>query len=97
MPVEVRLKDLIRLGLTTEDEAENSIKKLAKRLKKEGVISSYREGTDFFMLTQKANEDCYFLDSKTRRCTVYENRPDTCRDFPAKVGPRVGWCPYEAN
>lgn len=39
--------------------------KTAKRLKKEGLISSYREGTEFFMLTQKSNNDCY-LDSKNK-------------------------------
>ena len=27
---------------------------------------------------------CVFLDLNTRRCTVYEVRPDTCRDFPPK-------------
>ena len=95
MPVEVRLFDLIRLGVATEDEGLQSIKKLAKRLKKEGVISSYREGTEFFMLRQKPNSDCYFLDSKTRLCTVYEKRPETCRDFPATLGTRVGFCPSE--
>ncbi len=94
MPVEIKSSDLVRLGLTDVDELENSIKKVAKRLKKEGIISSYREGTDLFMLTQKSNDDCYFLDSKTRLCTVYEKRPDTCRDFPTRVGPRVGSCPY---
>lgn len=94
MPVEIKSSDLVRLGLTDVDELENSIKKVAKRLKKEGVISSYREGTDLFMLTQKSNDDCYFLDSKTRLCTVYEKRPDTCRDFPTRVGPRIGSCPY---
>lgn len=25
---------------------------------------------------------CMFLDRKTRRCTVYEHRPEICRDFP---------------
>lgn len=94
MPVEIKSSDLVRLGLTNVDELENSIKKVAKRLKKEGIISSYREGTDLFMLTQKSNDDCYFLDSKTRLCTVYEKRPDTCRDFPTRMGPRVGSCPY---
>ena len=94
MPVEIKSSDLVRLDLTDVDELENSIKKVAKRLKKEGVISSYREGTDLFMLTQKSNDDCYFLDSKTRLCTVYEKRPDTCRDFPTRVGPRIGSCPY---
>jgi Fe-S-cluster containining protein len=97
MPVEVKISDLIRLGVTTEDEADNSIKKVAKRLKKEGYISSYREGTEFFMLTQKANSDCYFLDSKTRLCTVYDKRPDTCRQFPSQIGTRVGFCPVETK
>lgn len=92
MPVEVKLSDLIRLGLTDADEANASIKKLAKRLIKEGVISSYRQGTDLFMLTQKANRDCYYLDLKSRRCTVYEKRPDVCRQFP-EIGPRPGYCP----
>ncbi len=95
MPVEVKISDLIRLELTTVDEAENSVKKVAKRLKKEGYISSYREGTEFFMLTQRPNSDCYFLDAKTRLCTVYDKRPDTCRQFPAQVGTRVGYCPVE--
>lgn len=92
MPVEIKISDLIRLGLTTEDEAAGSIKKLAKRLMKEGYITSYRQGTEFFMLSQKANRDCWFLDSKTRLCTVYEKRPDTCRGFPS-IGPRPGFCP----
>ena|SRR2546423_1444223 len=25
---------------------------------------------------------CIFLDSKTRRCTVYEARPGVCKDYP---------------
>ncbi len=94
MPVEVKAFDLIRLGVVTQDEIDQSIKKTAKRLKKEGIISSYRDNTDLFMLTQKSNDDCYFLDSKTRLCSVYEKRPETCRDFPTKVGPRVTYCPY---
>lgn len=92
MPVEVRLLDLIRLGVTTEDEAKNSLKKLVKRLSKEGIISGYRHGTELFMLTQKNGRDCFFLDSKTRRCTVYEKRPDVCRQFP-DIGPRPSFCP----
>lgn len=94
MPVEIKLSDLIRLGLTDEDEAAGSIKKLSKRLMKEGYIVSYRQGTEFFMLSQKSNNDCYFLDSKTRLCTVYEKRPDTCRQFPS-IGPRPGFCPVQ--
>ncbi len=95
MPVEVKASDLIRLGLTDSDELANSIKKTAKRLKKQGFISSYREGTEFFMLTQQGNSDCLFLNSVSRLCTVYDKRPDTCRDFPSKVGPKPGFCPSE--
>lgn len=95
MPVEVKLGDLIRLDLVTEDEALGSIKKVVKRLMREGVIVSYRQGTEFFMLSQKANRDCLFLDSQTRLCTVYEKRPDTCRNFPA-IGPRANFCPHQA-
>lgn len=96
MPVEIKAFDLIRLGLTNEDEVNGSVKKLAKRLIKEGVIQSYRKGTDFFMLTQKANGDCLYLDSVTRLCQVYEKRPDTCRQFPA-IGPRPNYCPCSSK
>lgn len=92
MPVEIKSVDLVRLGVATNDEAAGSVKRLAKRLMKEGLIQSYRQGTEFFMLSQKSNNDCWFLDSKTRLCTVYEKRPDTCRQFPS-IGPRPGFCP----
>jgi Fe-S-cluster containining protein len=94
MPVEIKAADLLRLGLVTEDELQSSLKKVAKRLLKEGVIQSYRSGTEFFMLSQKSNSDCYFLDSETRFCSVYDRRPETCRGFPSALGPRVGYCPY---
>jgi uncharacterized protein len=91
MPVEVTAQDLVRLGVATEDEARASLKKLAKRLMKEGVVKSYRAGTGLFMLEQKQNRDCVFL-GENRLCTVYEKRPDVCRKFPS-VGPRPGFCP----
>jgi Fe-S-cluster containining protein len=95
MPVEVRSSDLLRLEIISVDEIDQSIKKAAKKLKKSGFISSYREGTDLFMLTQRPNGDCYFLHEKTRLCTVYDKRPDTCREFPSVLGTRVGFCPSE--
>ena len=92
MPVEVNASDLIRLGAATLDEVEISPRKLAKRLIKEKIIFSYREGTDLFMLSSRPNSDCLYLDFKTRLCTVYEKRPDVCRKFP-EIGPRPGFCP----
>lgn len=92
MPVEINIEDLIRLGVTTEDEAQGSHKKLFKRLSKEGIVETYRQGTGLFILTQRDGGDCYYLHPKTRLCTVYEKRPDVCRRFP-EIGPRPGWCP----
>lgn len=31
------------------------------------------------------NSACQFLDAETRRCTVYENRPNACRAYPGAV------------
>lgn len=96
MPVEVRAEDLVRLGAATQDEVDISKKKLAKRLLKEGVIQSYREGTDLFMLGARPNGDCRYLHPQTRLCTVYEKRPEVCRRFP-EIGPRPGFCPRSSK
>ena len=92
MPVEIKSEDLVRLELCGQEEIEQSPKKVAKRLIKEGVLSSYREGTGLFMLTQRPNDDCFFLDSRSRLCTVYQKRPGVCREFP-NIGPKPGFCP----
>ncbi len=92
MPVEIKSEDLIRLELANEDELNQSARKVAKSLIKDGVLSTYREGTGLFTLTQRPNGDCYYLDLKTRLCTVYEKRPGVCREFPS-IGPKPGFCP----
>lgn len=93
MPVEVKGEDLVRLGVITEDELDESRGKLVSRLKKQGIIQSYREGTQLFMLVQRPNGDCLYLDEKTRLCHVYDRRPDTCRKFPETLSLRPGFCP----
>jgi Fe-S-cluster containining protein len=32
---------------------------------------------------------CTFLDPQTRRCTIYENRPSVCHEYPSR--PRCGY------
>ena len=96
MPVEVCGTDLVRLGLTTKDELEESPRRLTKRLIKDGVLQSYRQGTQLFMLASRANGDCVFLHPMTRLCQKYELRPSVCREFP-KIGPRPGFCPCIKN
>jgi len=96
MPVEVKLPDLVRLELVEPFEAEHEApKQIAKRLQKMGVIEHFNFKHSLFTLSRRANGDCHNLDAQTRRCTVYEKRPTTCRLHP-QVGPRPGYCPYGA-
>jgi Fe-S-cluster containining protein len=96
MPVEVKLPDLVRLELVDPFEAEHEEpKQIAKRLQKMGVIEHFNFKNSIFTLARRANGDCQNLDAKTRRCKVYEKRPNTCRLHP-QVGPRPGYCPYGA-
>ena len=96
MPVEVKLPDLVRLGLVDPFEAQHEAPKhIAKRLQKMGAIEHFNFKNSIFTLSRRANGDCVNLDAQTRRCTVYEKRPNTCRLHP-QVGPRPGYCPYGA-
>jgi Fe-S-cluster containining protein len=94
MPVEVKLADLVRLELVDPFEAEHEDpKQIAKRLSKAGLIEHFNFKNSIFSLARRASGDCQFLDAKTRRCTVYDKRPNTCRLHP-QVGPRPNHCPY---
>lgn len=92
MLLEVTSEDLVRIGLCTEDEVRTSPKKVFKRLRKDKIVMSYRDGTGLFMMQQRANGDCQFLHPTTRLCTIYERRPGVCRKFPS-IGPRPQFCP----
>lgn len=96
MPVEVRLDDLLRLGVVSEDESLGSRKKMIRRLQKAGVVATYREGTDLYQLQSRPNGDCQFLHPITRLCQVYDLRPGVCREFPS-IGPRPGFCPRKVK
>jgi Fe-S-cluster containining protein len=96
MPVEVKLADLVRLELVDPFEAAHEEpRNIAKRLQKAGLIERFNHKHHIFTLSRRANGDCAHLDAQTRRCTVYEKRPNTCRLHP-QVGPKPGYCPYGA-
>lgn len=96
MPVEVKLPDLVRLGLVDPFEAQHEpAKQIAKRLTKAGLIEHFNFKNSIYTLARRASGDCLYLDAVTRLCTVYEKRPNTCRLHP-QVGPRPGHCPYGA-
>jgi len=92
MPLEVSLPDLIRLGLVKKEEAIQELGTIANRLKKQKIIQKFHPKKMVFVIAQKKNKDCIFLD-ENRRCTVYLKRPEICRQFP-KIGPKPGFCPY---
>lgn len=93
LPVEIKLDDLIRLELIDEFEKEEPLKNIAKQLKKQGIVEHFNQKKSLFTITRMANNDCYFLNTKTRRCTVYDKRPNTCRNHP-QIGPRANYCAY---
>jgi len=94
MPVEVKLADLVRMGVITAFEAGEPVKILTRKLKKDGVVERYSTKNKVFTLVRLANSDCLYLERTRRTCRIYEKRPDTCRNHPL-VGPRPGFCPYE--
>lgn len=97
MPVEVGLPDLVRLGLVDAFEAEHEApKQIAKRLSRAGFIDHFNFKHGIFTLARRASGDCRFLDAVSRRCTVYDKRPGTCRKHP-QVGPRPGHCPHASR
>lgn len=92
MPVEVKIPDLIRMEILTEFHLELSELEQIKEALKHPSVNRYTKSTGKFSLNQKANASCYFLDSKGR-CTIYDKRPDTCRNHP-KIGPKPNYCAY---
>jgi len=81
--IEVTARDVERLarhfGLRPR-EAEERFTKYDAREK----VRSLRHRKDRIF-----DSVCTFLDQKTRRCTVYESRPNVCRGFPDS--PRCGY------
>ena len=95
MPLEVQLSDLVRLELVDPFEAENVEPRLiARRLLKMRLIDHYNPKHNIFTMARRASGDCNFLDVRTRLCTVYGKRPETCRLHPQKKSPKPGFCAY---
>ncbi|PNU21415.1 Fe-S-oxidoreductase [Geothermobacter hydrogeniphilus] len=93
LEVEVDVADLVRMGLIDDFDVGTPAKLLAKRLRRDGVIEHFNHKREIFSLTRRANADCIYLHPRTRRCTIYEKRPVTCRNHP-RIGPRPGYCAY---
>ncbi len=92
MPVEVMISDLIRLNILEEFHLELSLNEQIKIAQKNPGIKRYTPSTKKFTLKQKSNGSCFYISSEGL-CTVYEKRPDTCRNHP-KIGPKPNYCAY---
>lgn len=94
LPVEVKPSDLVRMGLMDEFELQEQLKQVARRLMKQHLVEHFHSKSGTFTLARMANGDCIFLEGRTRRCTIYPRRPETCRNHP-QVGPRSGYCAFK--
>ncbi|MEZ4659767.1 MAG: YkgJ family cysteine cluster protein [Caldilineaceae bacterium] len=94
MPVEATLDDLVRMEVLDPFELQEPLKRIARKLKQANVIEHYNPSRAIFTLARRPNLDCTFLDPISRRCTIYEKRPEICRGHP-QIGPKPGYCAYE--
>ncbi len=69
-------KDVKRLASYFGLDIETARKKFTKKGAEPGE-RILRHGEDEHFVTA-----CRFLDQETRNCTIYEARPEICRDFP---------------
>ena len=77
--IPVEASDIARLarhfGLTPEAAA----RKFTKKSDEPGEVVLRHQADEVYGTV------CRFLDTETRRCTVYEARPGICRDFPGNT------------
>ncbi len=74
--VAVTKRDLNRLAKYFGVDVETVIKRYTKLYGKERVL---RQTKDVIF-----KKSCQFLDPVSRGCTIYEGRPNTCREYPAQ-------------
>ena len=77
------------------DVTKRDLKRLAKHfgLSKEETARKYTTEVDGIRSLRKVDDlifdrTCQFLDQTTRLCTIYEGRPEACREWPVHSGDR---------
>ena len=74
--IEVSRSDIARLARHFDVDYETAEERFTLYDAEEKVRGLRKRKDEFF------GTACRFLDPKERRCTVYEARPATCRDYP---------------
>ena len=72
--VQVNKRDVKRLAKHFGLSVEATAKRFTKMYQDERILR--RKKDPIFGMA------CHFLDPQTRRCTIYEARPSSCREFP---------------
>lgn len=72
--IEVTERDLKRLARRFGLELETARKRFTKIREKEQVLRHQKD--------KIYGSVCMFLDVKKRRCTIYEDRPGVCHEYP---------------
>jgi uncharacterized protein len=74
--IEVTKRDIARLARHFDVDVETASERFTKRdAQAEQPVLRHRKDEHF-------GTACRLLDPKTRRCTVYEARPEACRSYP---------------
>lgn len=76
-------KDLVRLAKYFDVTEEEAKRRCTKKGKKKGERVLRHQKDEHFTTI------CQYLDTETRQCTIYEGRPEVCRDYPGE-----GRCGY---
>ena len=79
--ISVNGRDLNRLAKHFGIDAETATERFTKI--REGEVVLRHQKDDIY------GSVCMFLDTKTRRCTIYEARPGVCHEYPDR--PRCGY------
>ena len=77
----VEKRDLNRLAKHFGIDAETARTRFTKVVEGEQVLRHQKD--------EYYGSICMFLDTKTRRCTIYEARPGVCHEYPDR--PRCGY------
>lgn len=77
----VNNRDIARLAKHFEIDAETAAKRFTKP-SPDGPVLRHQKDKIYGSI-------CMFLDTKTRRCTIYEARPGVCHEYPDR--PRCGY------
>jgi uncharacterized protein len=77
--IEVKARDIARLARHFAISVREATKRFTKRGEDKNEIVLRHQKDEHFGTV------CRFLDTETRRCTIYEARPTVCRQFPGTV------------